>query len=436
MRTQNLNSKIPTFETGYLTLVGSHVKKIYEVTNFTSIGRDEGSQISLTDASISARHARIEKREDGYYIKDMRSRNGTFLNGAKVLEAKLQDRDRLRVGLTEFIFSTEKDMGLLPVFTNSQNSDWNQQLARVPAIAQSPHPVLLLGPSGTGKEVLASMIHKLSTRSKGPFISVNCSALTEALAESELFGHIKGSFTGAQEDRKGAFEASRNGTLFLDEIGDMPLGMQPKFLRALENNEIKPVGSDTTHAVDARIIAATNRDLKTLVNQGKFREDLYFRLHILQIRPPALMERMEDFDMLLQHFARQQKVHFSSEAIYQLRKYSWPGNIRELKNTVSRAAALYPGLTISEVELPDLLDEPEQKMNHSSRKPGPLMAREFLKEYEKDVIIEKLAQYYGNQRLAAKDLGFAKSTLHDRIRQFEINLAEFKKNKPKKVMAL
>ena len=208
MRTQSLNDKIKPQEHGYLTLVSHHIKTIYEISDYSTIGRDENSQIAISDTSVSNRHARIEKRTDGYFIKDLRSRNGTYLNGAKVLEAKLQDNDRLRLGLTEFVFTTEKEVGLLPVFTTSRNPDWGQQLKRIPAIAQSPHPVLLLGPSGTGKEILASMIHKLSGRSKEPFISVNCSALTEALAESELFGHKKGAFTGATDPRVGAFDAA------------------------------------------------------------------------------------------------------------------------------------------------------------------------------------------------------------------------------------
>jgi transcriptional regulator with GAF, ATPase, and Fis domain len=343
-----------------------------------------------------------------------------------VLEARLQDRDRVRVGLTELVFTAEKESENQKTVLTSQNLDWDKQLRRLPSIAQSPHPVLLLGPSGTGKEVLANMIHRLSTRSRGPFLSVNCSALTEALAESELFGHIKGSYTGASEDRKGAFEAARGGTLFLDEVGDIPPNLQPKFLRALENSEIKPVGADRTVSTDVRIVAATNRDLRKLVEKGQFREDLYYRLHILQIRPPTLAERREDFDNLLKQFANPLRVRFTAEALAKLKAYSWPGNIRELRNVVSRAAAIFPNMPITENEVEAILDTPPAPEASSTHQSRQLVSREFLKEYEKAAILERLAHYHGNQRRAADDLGMAKSTLHDRIRRYDIDVKELK----------
>jgi transcriptional regulator with GAF, ATPase, and Fis domain len=426
MRTQNLNLRTAPQEMGYLTLVTENSRKTFEVQEYAIIGRETGSQVMIPDASISGRHARIERRPDGYYIRDLRSRNGTFINGTPVLEARLQDRDRVRVGLTELVFTAEKESENQKTVLTSQNLDWDKQLRRLPSIAQSPHPVLLLGPSGTGKEVLANMIHRLSTRSRGPFLSVNCSALTEALAESELFGHIKGSYTGASEDRKGAFEAARGGTLFLDEVGDIPPNLQPKFLRALENSEIKPVGADRTVSTDVRIVAATNRDLRKLVEKGQFREDLYYRLHILQIRPPTLAERREDFDNLLKQFANPLRVRFTAEALAKLKAYSWPGNIRELRNVVSRAAAIFPNMPITENEVEAILDTPPAPEASSTHQSRQLVSREFLKEYEKAAILERLAHYHGNQRRAADDLGMAKSTLHDRIRRYDIDVKELK----------
>ncbi|OFZ12385.1 MAG: hypothetical protein A2Z20_00895 [Bdellovibrionales bacterium RBG_16_40_8] len=407
-------------------MLNKSILKTIEIKDSILIGRDPGAQIYLPDFCVSNRHARIEKKSDGFYVRDLRSRNGTFINGSRIIEAKLQDHDRLRVGLTEYIFTAEKDMGISNTFLSSQNASWDQQLKRLPAIAQSPHPVLLLGPSGTGKEILANMIHKLSFRSSGQFLSVNCSALTDTLAESELFGHQKGSFTGAQEDRKGAFEAARGGTLFLDEVGDIPLSMQPKFLRALDNNEIKPVGNDSSITIDVRIVAATNRNLKKLVDEGKFREDLYFRLHILQICPPALIERLEDFDSLIQQLSGPLKVFFAPEAMKLLRQHTWPGNIRELKNVISRASALFPGLLITENEIPDILDLDREPKHSNKVKIIPALARQYLHEYEREAIVERLSYYKGNQRRSAQDLGLAKSTLHDRIRRYNICLNDFK----------
>ena len=195
------------------------------------------------------------------------------------------------------------------------------------SVATSSCPVLILGPSGTGKDVLANAIHNSSKKSGAPFISVNCSALTETLVESELFGHTKGSFTDAVSDRKGAFEAARGGTLFLDEIGDLPYSLQAKLLRALENNEIRPVGSDRSIKTDVRIIAATHQNLYNKIRDGEFRADLFYRLNVITIETPALKERIEDFDNLLYSFARQMRVRFSFNAIKTLKKHDWPGNI-------------------------------------------------------------------------------------------------------------
>jgi len=172
---------------------------------------------------------------------------------------------------------------------------------------------------------VSHVIHDYSGRSEGPFVSVNCSALTESLVESELFGHVKGSFTGATSDRKGAFEAARGGTLFLDEIGDLPLSLQPKLLRALENQEIKPVGSDKTLKTDVRIVTATHKNLEKLVIEKTFRSDLFFRIHVVKISIPSLKERMEDFEDLLYHFSREMRVRFSVGAIEKLKEHSWPG---------------------------------------------------------------------------------------------------------------
>jgi DNA-binding NtrC family response regulator len=427
MKTQNLNAKSLSFEKGYLTLQSESVRKTTEIFDFTIIGRDMNVTIPLSDPYLSARNTRIEKRSDGFFIRDLRSRNGTFVNGSRILEARLQDHDHIRTGMTEFIFQIKNESETARKYLTSKNMKWNAQLKRLYAIAKSPHPVLLLGPSGSGKEVLANAIHKYSNRSMGPFLSVNCSSLTETLAESELFGHKKFSFTGAQEDRKGAFESARGGTLFLDEIGDMPMALQPKFLRALENFEIKPVGSDATQAVDVRIIAATNKDLKKLVLEEKFREDLYFRIHILQMRPPALIDRMEDFDDLLNQFSSDCNISFSFDAMTLLRKYNWPGNIRELKNVLARASALYQYRMIEPEHICEIIDISPQKLEAIVTKtPYPRVTKQILRNFEKEAIIERLKYYNGNQRRAAEDLEIPRSTFHERVRNYDITPKDYK----------
>ena len=261
MTTRNLNQAAVSAR-GYLTWrVGSRSQTM-EIGEFLTLGREASNHILIDDAFTSARHTRIERKTNGFLLRDLRSRNGTFLNGAHIFEAMLSDGDRIRLGETDLIFTCEEQTDTNPLTLQSRNPAWNLQLEKLPNIAQAPFPVLLTGPSGTGKDIVAQFIHRLSTRKNGPFVSVNCSALSESLVESELFGHVRGSFTGATSDRKGAFEAARGGTLFLDEIGDLPLSLQPKLLRALENNQIRPVGSDKPLQTDVRIVAATHHDLK------------------------------------------------------------------------------------------------------------------------------------------------------------------------------
>jgi len=378
---------------------------------------------------LDPRHARIEIRDDSSFVlRDLRSSTGVFLNGSRVIEAFLRDGDMIEAGPHHFIFSVRSSNDYkaptkgLP---RSKNESWDSQLQSIPQMSQTHFPILILGPSGSGKEVISDAIHKNSFRRNGPFVRVNCSALTETLIESELFGHVKGSFTGAISDRKGAFETARGGTLFLDEIGDLPYGLQAKLLRALENNEIRPVGSDRTIKTDVRIVAATHKNLKQKIGEGEFRQDLYYRLNVIQITPPALKERMEDFEDLLFHFAREHRVRFSSAAIEKLKRHSWPGNIRELKNTVARASVLFSGKSIEEHMLPRIIDEmPKEEDKYFKEKPTNDLS--VIKEIERQMIIKRLAANAGNQRQTARDLGMPKSTLHDRIRTYNIDLSQFK----------
>ena len=321
------------------------------------------------------------------------------------------------------------DIPVLPVkekifSMSSRNSDWNMELEGLLGVAQTDFSVLLLGPSGTGKDVVAQALHKHSGRCYAPFVSVNCSALTETLIESELFGHVRGSFTGAMNDRKGAFETARGGTLFLDEIGDLSYNLQAKLLRALENSEIRPVGSDRIVKTNVRIIAATHQNLVTKIQEGQFRSDLFFRLNVVSVQTPALKNRIEDFEDLIYTFAKQMRVRFSFDAIQRLKGHSWPGNIRELKNLVSRASALYPSQQIDVEKVDRLLRNSinlATAQDQTERKQVSV-----LKEVERQIILRKLEANSGNQKRTALDLGMPKSTLNDRLRQYNINPRDYK----------
>ncbi len=395
--------------------------KTYQVSDFLTVGKDAQCQIQILGEELSERHFRIERREQTYYIRDLRSSQGTYVNNARIMEAILQEGDVIRAGDQELLF-TYKSGEAAEFPLKSRNEVWNEELQSLRHVAITEFPVLILGPSGTGKDVIAQALHSESLRKNANFMSVNCSALSETLIESELFGHVKGSFTGAISDRKGAFEAARGGTLFLDEIGDLSYALQAKLLRALENGEIRPVGADRNIKTDVRIIAATHQSLPEKIRQGAFRADLYFRLNVVTVTPPALVHRMEDFEDLLYAFAKKMRVRFSFGAIARLKKHPWPGNIRELKNLVTRTAALYPREHIDEKHIEKLLDK-NLLSAAEAEAPNDIPV---IKEIEKQMIIKRLTANRGNQRRTAADLGMPKSTLHDRLKYYNIKVENFK----------
>lgn len=426
MSTQKLHTnRFAVQDKACLISAGNSGAQLIEIGDFLTMGRDPSNLLELADPYVSSRHARIEKKEDGFLIRDLRSQNGTKVNDNFIKEGYLNDGDRIQIGEREFLFQVNFKENPEDLRLKSKNYNWSHQLKGLPLFARTDLPVLLLGSSGTGKEVLARLTHDFSSRSNGPFVSVNCSALSETLIESELFGHIKGSFTGATHDRKGAFEAARGGTLFLDEIGDLPITLQPKLLRALENKEIRPVGSDRNIQTNVRIIAATHKNLQNQVAKNQFRSDLFYRLNVMKVSIPDLKDRMEDFEFLLYGFAREMRVRFSHEAIVALKTHNWPGNIRELKNVVARASALYPQQYLQAFHITALIDNlPTANIWEPLIKPT---GRPMIKEIEKEMIIQKLIENKGNQRKTASDLGMPKSTLHDRIRSYCIKIDELLK---------
>ncbi len=301
------------------------------------------------------------------------------------------------------------------------SNELKEVIERVKLVAPSRASVLVEGETGTGKERIAQAIHQNSNRGQGPFVAVHCAALPANLLESELFGHEKGAFTGATERRIGRFELADGGTLFLDEIGEISLTTQVKLLRFLEQRTFERIGSSKSIKVDTRLVAATNRDLQQMVNEGTFREDLYFRLNVVQITMPPLRERTEDLPILLNHFlgefAEENHIDaptFEPGAMQCLRRYSWPGNIRELRNFAENVVVLHRGNVIRDYDLESKFRGEMRSIDGEEKVVSPL----DKEENEKRLLREALADAKGNRTSAAKLLGISRRTLHRKLQQW------------------
>jgi transcriptional regulator with PAS, ATPase and Fis domain len=298
-----------------------------------------------------------------------------------------------------------------------------QILSIIDRVAPTTASVLVLGESGTGKELIARRIHSLSDRKDAPFVAINCGAITENLLESELFGHEKGSFTGAVATKKGLVEIAQNGTLFLDEIGEMPLSLQAKLLRFLQEGEFFRVGGKEAIHVDVRIVSATNRDLDSEVRNGKFREDLFYRLNTITLKSPALRERKEDLPILIEHFAPGTLDLLSREALESLKQYAWPGNIRELQNAVERMRIMSSGGVIEPQDLPaNVRNQAQNKLEWSKNGPSNSAppVEMPLEELERIHILRCLDHFEGNKTRAAQSLGITIKTLYNKLHRYGI----------------
>jgi transcriptional regulator with AAA-type ATPase domain len=314
------------------------------------IGSAKGSDLALSDPTVSRLHCEIRVRADRITLRDPGSTNGTFVGGARIRDADVPAGTLMRVGGT----TVRVDVSDTPAFVEISDSPsfgelvgasvaMRQLYAVLERIAPTDTTLLIEGETGTGKDVVARSLHAASRRKNGPFVPIDCGAIPESLFESELFGHVRGSFSGATSDRKGVFEEADGGTLFLDEIGEMPIGLQPKLLRAIETKTIRRVGSNVAKSVDVRIVAATNRDLAACVNEGRFREDLYYRLAVVEVGLPSLRERPEDVPVLAQHFFDKLAPGAGAlppDFLRVLSSRGFPGNVRELKNFVERSVSL------------------------------------------------------------------------------------------------
>ena len=383
------------------------------------IGSQPGCDLTLSDPTVSRKHAEISLTAHGFLLQDADSTNGTFLNGVRVDRAYLREGAVLTMGKTELLFRSgpggelgrktdQAGFGEMVALSDSMH----RVFALLEGLAASDITVLIEGETGTGKELASRAIHERSPRGSGPFIVFDCSTVPAELMESELFGYVKGAFTGAAGSRKGAVEEANGGTLFLDEIGELPLNLQPKLLRLLDGREFRRLGTNETVTTNVRFVTATNRDLGSLVKKDLFRKDLLYRVSAARVVLPSLRDRPEDIPVLARHFvesagkAGQGGATLTPDAMAALKKHRWPGNVRELKNLLETAAALSRTGEITARELHGLFLEMD-----------PTRAGN-LQTAEAGTILKALEKTGGNKREAARQLGIAPSTLYAKMKKY------------------
>jgi transcriptional regulator with GAF, ATPase, and Fis domain len=392
-----------------------------------SIGTAPGNRLVVTDSTVSRHHCVLFTTPAGVEVRDLGSTNGTLLGGFRVGSALLRTGATLELGTTSILYEEcdevhavlSADTELLGMLGHS--ASMRRLFATLPTIAASEATVLIEGETGTGKELLAEAIHRASPRGTGPLVVVDCGAIPARLVESELFGHEKGAFTGAHTTRIGAFESADGGTVLLDEIGELPLDLQPRLLRVLEARTVKRVGGSSAIPLDVRLLCATNRDLREMVNQRTFRADLYYRLDVVKLRVPPLRERPEDIPPLVELFHRQltgQEGPPPAELVATLVSHRWPGNVRELRAAVERAVLLGDALgpdpkgggaaTVSGDEA--LFDDPQLSYRSAKER---AMAR-----WECWFVEELIRRNEGNQSRAARQARMDRNYLRELLRRY------------------
>jgi DNA-binding NtrC family response regulator len=444
------------------------------------IGSMDDNDIVLHDDTVSRYHCKIVQEDTGYTLVDLRSTNGCFINKVRVREAFLKPGCQVSVGGSQLRFSArEEEVEIVPSRADrcggliGGNARMREIYAIIEKIAPTATTVVIDGETGTGKEVVAQTIHTLSPRNRGEFVVFDCGAVPPNLIESELFGHEKGSFTGAVVTRQGLFELADGGTLFLDELGELPIDLQPKLLRVLEQREVRRVGGAKPSKVDVRIIAATNRNLEDEVRAGRFRQDLFYRLSVVRLHLPSLHDRADDIPMLVQHFldsgvynraglaAGKPKVRaIARDAMAALQAYPWPGNVRELVNVVERAVSFADGDTINIADLPDFVRTASPATAPAARRdsrravsapgaatgptvpmsaslPTPKPPEELLSEgvtfkdakerwvasFERDYILQLLRRHGGNISHAARDADIDRKYFRKLMKKYDIEAA-------------
>jgi len=410
-----------------LTVQREHGKDSDQVVNFEGdlcrIGTHSSNDLVLTDPSVSRFHCKLQRCAEGWRIVDTSSLNGTFIGGLRVRDADVPDGTVLALGDSKVRVRSAASASEAPIATEASFGSMlgssvamRKLFAVLAKVAASDINVLIDGESGTGKELVATEIVQRGTRADGPFGIVDCSAISPNLVESELFGHVRGAFTGADRDRIGAFEAADGGTVFLDEVGELPIALQPKLLRALEAREIRRLGESKPRRVNVRVLSATNRDLEREVNKGRFREDLYFRLAVFSVRVPPLRERLEDVPVLVRGFLKllgvpEAEALFSDKVLAEMQRHDWPGNVRELRNYVERTVVLERAPPASRQRIPSIPDgkAPEAP---DLRVPFKLAKDAVVDNFERTYISALLEATGGNMSRAAREAGMDRMYLH------------------------
>ena len=392
------------------------------------IGSHSSNDLVLGDKHVSSFHCRLLRGPTGWRIADTGSLNGTRLNAVRVRDADLAMPEcviSLGDSVVRVVERGSVNSASVPVWPSFGALVGTSLLMRrlfgmLDRVARTDATVLIEGESGTGKEIIATELVRRGSRADKPFVIVDCGAVSPSLIESELFGHVRGAFTGADRDRQGAFEAADGGTVFLDEIGEMPLEMQPKLLRAIEAREIRRVGENRSRKVDVRVIAATNRTLEREVNHGRFREDLFFRLSVVTVRVPPLRDHIDDLTSLVHHFLRQldaqdRRELFTSEVLADMARYEWPGNVRELRNYIERTVVLD---TVA----------PASRRQPSSPELAPTgididvafktAKEQVISDFERQYLTALLQWAGGNVSMAARKAGLDRMYLHRLVQRY------------------
>lgn len=407
------------------------------------IGSHPENDVVLDDPTVSRHHARIEVDARGYRLIDLQSKNGSRIDNTRIAEAWLEQGATLRFGRVSLRFELleeEVEVALSKRTRFGRLRGRSERMREVfgllERVSLADVTVLVEGESGTGKELVAEAIHEASPRRDGPLVVFDCSAVSPELIESELFGHVKGAYTGAANAREGAFEQAKGGTLFIDELGELSLELQPKLLRALEQRQIRRVGGNEVIQTDVRIVAATNRRLRDAVREGTFREDLYYRFAVITVELPPLRDRPEDLPLLVEHFiqeiGQQQNIdalNVSFQTMEKLKNYHWPGNIRELRNFIERAALLTAGGEVDARWLPEgspaqSRPEPTAKPEDWLREAGVTLELPFkdakavlVDTFEREYWTRQLEAHGGNLSAAARSAGVHRKTVEYLVRK-------------------
>ena len=431
------------------------------------IGSMDDNDVVLADDTVSRYHCKIIQDDTGYVLVDNNSTNGTFINKVRVREGFLKPGCTIAAGQSVLTFNArEEEVQIVPSRADrcgrliGGNAKMREIYSIIEKIAPTATTVVIDGETGTGKEVVAQTIHELSPRSRGELVVFDCGAVPPNLIESELFGHEKGSFTGAMMTRTGLFEQADGGTLFLDELGELPIDLQPKLLRALEQREVRRVGAAKAQKVDVRIIAATNRNLEDEVRAGRFRQDLFYRLSVVRLHLPSLRDRVDDIPLLVQTFLDhgsynklpngQPKVRgISRDAAAALQAYSWPGNVRELVNVIERAVSFCSHQVIELSDLPDFArhSKPAAAQQPARRMPtGPAVSLQpnppptpdellgegvtfkdakerWVATFERDYIVQTLKRNTGNISHAARAADIDRKYFRKLMKKYDIEAA-------------